>query len=113
VSELDPFRYCVYCAADCYEDEPQHKSDCPSITGLFPIRENDLGPKCGNCGYQPGMCCGKCHTPFAIGDFYVNREMGAATQEIGAPFPARDISDARIYEVLCVGCGAQAEEGEA
>jgi hypothetical protein len=104
----DPFRFCVYCAADCYEDEPEHTSDCPSVTGLYPVRAADLGSPCVHCG-QPslGMQCWICHEPFEVGDFYVL--VG------GEPKPENAVPGIEgAYfggTVTCIGCAALVGDG--
>ena len=99
MSDEDPFRYCVYCEADCYEDETQHAEDCPTNTGVFPVRRQDLAPHCPECGWNAGMLCMDCEQPLEIGDFYMHREVVAGDGESMATAP--------VYEVICVGCMAQ------
>lgn len=77
----DPYRWCIYCGADCYLEEPPHHESCPMSTGLFPVREEDLTPH--------GMRCIDCNQVFQIGDVYVQR-------------PTEN--DA-VVECVCIGCG--------
>jgi hypothetical protein len=81
---MDPFRYCVYCGADCYEDEPQHTDGCPSRTDVFPAEPDD------------DMVCMDCGAPFGPGDFYTHRW--------GEPLDGTPCGD-----VICLGCAAHAE----
>lgn len=83
----DPFRWCIWCNCDCYEDEPDHRFDCPSQTGLRPITPRELGMRGPNDPYAHGMACMDCGTPFRVGDFAAHRSI-----------------EDDIYEVVCVGC---------
>lgn len=95
----DPFRYCVYCRADCYEPEPEHSAACPSSTGVFPVRERDvLCPGCKKT--HIGMRCGDCEAEFQVGDHYTHRKIGEAPSLMGD-------GDAPVYEIVCLGCAAQ------
>jgi hypothetical protein len=85
----DPFRWCVYCEADCYEDDPRHDDDCPSLTGLYPIDGAEFWP------HGP-VACIECGEPFAPGDHYVLRDVESG---LITPRPA-------IGEVTCLGCAA-------
>ena len=79
--EDDPYRWCIYCGADCDLIEPCHRDDCPIQTGVFPVYARDLenhGFICMDCGYE-----------FKEGDFYVVRE-----------------AQHNIVEGICLGCGA-------
>jgi hypothetical protein len=102
--EEDPFRYCVYCKADCYADEPEHAEDCPSTTGVYPVREGDFGPKCIHCGkgaHGP-MCCAECEAELGLGDHYMHREVDPGDPDDPNPF-----TGAPTYEVICMGCAAK------
>ena len=81
MNEDDPFRFCIYCLADCHEPDATHREDCPSNTGLYPVTQAELEPH--------GMVCMDCEHVFELGEFYVER----------------DIAN-RVVEVICVGCGA-------
>ena len=97
MSDGDPYRNCIWCGVDCYEDEPEHAEDCPQTTGLRPVREEDLGQKCIHCGERtPGMTCMDCGVSFAVGDFYVLRDRSSGDVE----------SQPYVGEIICVGCGA-------
>lgn len=96
--ERDLFRYCIYCGADCEASSVEHAEDCPQATGLYPVIDQDLGPRCSKCGYEEGMCCSACGHSFQRGEFYVLRDM--ATGEVTTPV-ANSVS-----EPYCVGCGA-------
>lgn len=57
------YRWCFYCKADCWPEaeNQQHKDACPSVTGLFPVDQDDVdrGAECGKgCGhvFQLGEC---------------------------------------------------------
>jgi hypothetical protein len=90
--ERDPFRYCVFCGADCYEDEPEHAADCPSSTGVYPFTEKDM--TCPYCKRpleeRHRMLCSECEAPFEIGDHYTHRQI-----------------DDDVYEPICLGCAAK------
>jgi hypothetical protein len=99
----EPFRWCVYCGADCHEDDPQHAADCPSNTGVFVVRDEDCGPACVHCGrraHGDGIRCTSCGTDLAVGDRYMHREV-----EPGDP-GGLGVEAASINEVICVGCAA-------
>lgn len=84
----DDFRYCIHCAADCWEDEPEHGPGCPSVTGLWPITERELQPA--------GMVCMDCGDEFKVGDTYALRP--TATDD--------------IFEIVCLGCRVLNPEAE-
>lgn len=106
----DPFRYCALCGVDCYhadyiepdEGEPrhydpdnydpdvEHMSDCPSVTGLYPVTAAVLGlVTCPACSHEfgHGMVCMDCGDEFHVGDLFAHRQ--------SAP---------DICEVVCLGC---------
>ncbi len=90
---MDPaYRWCVYCGTDCWpEPENQgHHESCPSITGLYPVRDADLVPH--------GFGCCRCPVMFRVGDQYVLID---AVTSRPATCPERG-------EAVCVGCGAAA-----
>lgn len=94
------YRWCVHCKADCWVDDPEHAADCPSVTGLWPVREQELQP-CRKCGTPAhGMCCMDCGAELKLGDFYVLRD--ADTGGIASERP-------HVGEVVCVGCGAMTD----
>jgi predicted RNA-binding Zn-ribbon protein involved in translation (DUF1610 family) len=98
----DPFRYCIYCDADCYADEPEHADDCPSGTGVYPVTEQLLKPICPHCGeslYGLPRCM-DCGEPFKLGDRYMYRVV-----EAGDPL-LPGIEGAEVREVICIGCAA-------
>ena len=99
----DPFRYCVFCNADCYVDEAEHADDCPSVTRVWPVREEDMGPKCSHCGERAfgPMHCMDCGASLNVGDHYMHREV-----DPGDPL-LPGIEGAPVYEVICVGCAAK------
>jgi hypothetical protein len=103
-TEEDPFRYCIYCKADCYADEPEHAEDCPSSTGVYPLTENDLKPLCPHCGESMrGLPrCGDCGEKMKLGDHYMHREL-----DPGDPDDPDPIAGASTYMVICVGCAAK------
>jgi predicted RNA-binding Zn-ribbon protein involved in translation (DUF1610 family) len=97
------FRYCIYCGVDCYPDgevdvwathEVEHADDCPSTTGVFPVREEDAGPPCPHCGERIDgeMLCSDCDQPLRVGDHYTHRALG----DNGGL-------------VICLGCSARDE----
>jgi hypothetical protein len=101
--EREPFRWCVYCDVDCDVEKPEHTAECPTNTGLYPVRERDLGPVCEHCGKPSlGMSCWICGEVFVVGDFYVlvDGEAKPAHQVPG-------IEGAFFAGVCtCVGCAA-------
>jgi len=93
IDPLDPaYRWCVYCGADCWpEPEAQrHHRDCPTRTGLYPVRAAEIGPY--------GFRCCRCPVVLAVGDCYVL--IDAAT--------ARPAAGPELGEAVCIGCGAAA-----
>lgn len=82
----DPYRFCIYCGCDCYEDSPDHLPGCATVTGLRPVRPSDLDMRGPHDPYAYGMLCMDCLTPFKVGDVYAVRGGG----DIG--------------EIVCVGC---------
>lgn len=99
----DPFRYCVYCNADCYEDEPQHADDCPKNTGVYPVDQHALKPFCPHCGESMGgpPCCMDCGEVIPVGSHYVHREAQAGDPSLPG------VAGAPVYELLCLGCAAK------
>jgi len=96
----DPFRFCVYCEADCYEEDPEHGDDCPSTTGVFPVNKRMLVSINAEGELEhSGMRCGDCRDPFVAGDHYTHRHVGRGTFIPG-------MAEADMYEVICLGCAA-------
>lgn len=106
---VDPFRYCVYCGADCYvvwykdgppdyrdPDEVEHEAECPAVTGLFPVTMRDLGMRGPHDPYAHGMRCMDCGSEFQLGDFYAHRPSGEMPE---------------VMETVCVGCRVLSLEG--
>lgn len=92
---LDPqYRYCVYCGTDCWPEPEnrQHAADCPTTTGIYPVRDQDRLPD-GSLG-----ACTACGAPFVVGDFYahISDETGAVVNN-----PAEDSTS----WVACLPCG--------
>lgn len=108
--EIDPYRFCGYCRADCkpngIDEDPdvEHAIDCPSNTGVYPVTEQDFGPKCHHCGKGAfaGPVCMDCKQPLELGDHYMHREIVAADPDAAHPW-----AGAPVYEVICVGCKAK------
>lgn len=100
LSGYDPldekWRWCYYCKADCWPepDNQRHASDCPTVTGLYPVTEQDEDPWIKG---TYGACCA-CLRPFALGDRYVLIDVDTNRP---ATSPTRS-------EVTCVGCAAVA-----
>ena len=84
----DPLQFCIYCGADCYQDDPPHTDGCPQRTGVYPVDQDMLDPPRG-----PAQCC-RCDHEFTAGDFYHHLKTG----ENGLGIP--------IYEIVCAGCAA-------
>lgn len=99
--EAEPFRWCIYCDADCEASSPEHAEDCPLTTGLFPVTEQDMTPRCPQCGYTAGMACAACLRRLALGDSYVLRDVSDG--QVRVP------TDGSVNEPVCVGCGALSE----
>lgn len=94
----DPYRYCVYCQADCYADEPEHGPECPSSTGIYVV---EVHPHCGTCSCDHAILCSECDVVLNVGDSYMHR-----TIEQGDPLlPGLEGADVR--EPICVGCAAK------
>jgi hypothetical protein len=90
----------VFCDADCDVDEPEHADDCPSTTGVFPVREQDLD-RCGNCGHpRHGFCCVDCGAELRVGDHYMHRQVEDADPLLPG------LEGVAVYEVICIGCAA-------
>lgn len=81
------YRWCIYCNADCWPEpeNQQHKDDCPSVTGLFPVDQEmvDLGAECG----------GGCGHVFQLGEFYMDTQV-----EQNGPD--------KSCVVACIGCAS-------
>ena len=104
MGDSDPFRFCIYCEADCYEEDPEHGDDCPSTTGVFPVTKRDLVSISAEGELeQSGMRCMDCEDSFAAGDHYTHRHVGRG----GPP----GMPEADVYEVICLGCAALAAVG--
>lgn len=96
---------CIYCGTEWpYPNEIVHAADCPSITGLYPVLDRDLGQKveCVECGHvnrwPPGFCCTGCGAEFQVGDFYCHRPMP------GAEVPGLSVSE--FVAIVCMSCAA-------
>lgn len=97
--EAEPFRWCVYCDADCEVEEPEHAATCPSSTGVFPVREQDV--LCRGCKQTYlGMRCSECDAEFQVGDHYTHRRIGEASSL------ASD-DECPVYDLVCLGCAAR------
>jgi hypothetical protein len=102
--EREPFRWCVYCDADCETDEPEHGPSCPSSTGIYPV---EVHKHCETCSCDGSFLCSSCDTELQVGDFYMHREI-----EPGDPL-LPGAAGAAVYEVICMGCKAHDELGSA
>jgi hypothetical protein len=90
MSDVDRFRWCIYCRADCAAEEPEHAADCPVLTRLWPVTERELQP-CRHCGGPTmPMVCEECGHEFEIGEHFVTEQ-----------------DDVIFRRIFCVGCGAQ------
>ncbi len=78
---------CIYCGVGCDEFEPEHDSECPFTTGLWPVTLEALEMRGPNDPYAHGMVCIDCGSEFKVGDVYTHRQ-----------------SSYDVYEVVCVGC---------
>ncbi len=56
---------CIYCNAPwfVFSLDPEHKDGCPMVTEIYPVLPVDLA-------HEDGFACGKCNTPFKLGDLY-------------------------------------------
>ncbi len=98
------FGACIYCGASgCESDTAEHATDCPSSTGVFPVDENTLGPRCPHCSEMTNsMQCADCGTDLAMGESYMLREIEPA--DPGLP----GVEGASVSMVVCLGCGVLA-----
>lgn len=81
----DPdFDTCVHCdESGCEDGTVEHKPDCPSVTGVYPVLPIDVWPE--------GMLCDRCKVELWPGDSY-------------SLIPI----EPQVYEVACVGCAVLA-----
>ena len=87
-----PCRHCkgqTYASMDCYVFETVHRKDCPMLTGLFEVEEQDLW----NGTFHVGMMCPGCRCELRTGDSYVK-------------VPDHEFNN--VVTCMCVGCGALA-----
>lgn len=78
------FDTCIYCEAPgCETGNVEHKPDCPSITGVFPVRLQDMWPG------GPARCA-HCETILWPGDSYSHIQLE------GGSIP--------VAEIACTGC---------
>lgn len=88
--------HCVYCdepvGCDAFtESGVPHSPVCPTVTGLYPVRDRDV--QCpGGCGCRTGMRCFECETELEVGDLY-------------AHLTIRD-GEIPTVVVVCLGCAA-------
>lgn len=85
---------CVYCGERVCQGA-DHAEDCPSSTGVFPVRLEEMWPagpaRCDHCG-----------TLLWPGDTYSHIDRGEGNpMGVGPDLP--------IYEVACTGCALLAE----
>ena len=118
MGDSDPFRFCIYCAADCYEEDPEHADDCPSTTGVFPVTKRMLVSISAEGELEhSGMRCMDCEDSFAAGDHYTHRHVGrgalafgidedASPADILTAALAPGMEEADVYEIICLGCAA-------
>lgn len=85
----DEFRWCVYCGADCEPapEEQRHAADCATVTGIYPLDEDDLAMH---------LACVDCGAAFQAGDSYLLRDADIADGAIGVP---------PISFIVCLDCG--------
>jgi len=101
----DPYRFCIYCEADCYEEDPEHGDDCPSTTGVFPVTKRMLVSINAEGELEhSGMRCMDCADPLAVGDHYAHRHV------VPGWLPGM-MAEADVCEVICLGCAALAAVG--
>lgn len=91
----DAYRWCIYCGADCWLEEPAHYALCPFEIGLFPVTEKEIRPH--------GFACVECGVEFKVGDVYVHRPLGIADEVeiLGLT------QSFQAMECVCVGCGTR------
>lgn len=77
-----PYRYCVYCHADCWPApvDQRHAETCPTVTGVYPA----TGESCCACG-RP------------VGDAY-----GLVDDATGCPVTCA--AEGSTSWVVCLGC---------
>lgn len=90
---------CVYCGRDVMPPtSASHADDCPSNTGLYPVRLEDVQKRC-LCGEHVcdiGLRCGECSGELKVGDHYAH-----------LPIPGHG---AWIGEIVCLMCAATMKE---
>lgn len=88
----EPFRYCIYCNADCDATDPEHAGTCPSVTGRYPIEIRGPHP-------EPASCS-RCERTFDWSDHFrlvkLSESGGIPGMEGMAPAP--------VYESVCDDC---------
>src|SRR5689334_6695184 len=84
----EPYRWCVYCDADCDVDEPEHTAECPSSTRVYHVRYEADSPPCEKCGHRrsPAIRCSECGCVLELGDPYTHRRDGETTGLAGMDF---------------------------
>lgn len=92
------FDTCVECGVSgCLEGTAEHRPDCPSVTGVHPVRLKDLWP-------GGPMACLRCGDTLWPGDSYTLIIVGQA-EVMGNVVP--------MGEVACLGCAALAAANRA
>lgn len=98
MTDSDPFRFCVFCGADCHIENVEHSAECPSVTGVYPVR---VEKHCPSCTCDGTIFCCRCDAELKIGDHYMLHELEPGDASIPG------IEGASVSEVICVGCAGQ------
>lgn len=86
----EKYRWCIWCQADCWPEPEnrQHKADCPSVTGIYPV-DQDMLDREARCGYGEDGC----GYVFKPGDFYMDTEVSTNGPD-------------KYCTVACIGCAS-------
>lgn len=101
--EREPFRWCIFCDADCdFGELVEHAPECPSSTGIYPVR---VHKHCETCSCDGAIQCMDCGAELVVGDFYMHRTIVDADPLLPGA------AGASVREVICIGCKAKDELG--
>lgn len=92
---------CVYCAATgCEDGTAEHARNCPSVTGVYPVDEDDL---------RMEMCCMRCGDEFQEGDSYALLTGEERHLDMVPP----GVEKANVYLTVCLSCKVLVDGGAA
>lgn len=69
---------CVYCGQDVMPPmNLPHAEDCPSNTGIYPVRPEDVACRCpcGAVSHDAGLVCGQCQSVLDVGDHFAHQSI--------------------------------------